>query len=227
MSKRGQLIAILVAVVAAVVGFAVAALVGVRATDPAVQGAVVGAVAGVGGGVLGAAIGAWGVLTVARMNSDEARRFRFSDRTRQLAVAIEDSVRRLAVQVRQQMEVRHRVANLTHERLPDIEGLDDLASAMLELDLVTNGRDAALAGRALARKASWLVRHYAARIPEDFTQDGHVHPLSPDLIQTWNADLDSLNQLLLVFSEAIRRDLGLDPIHSTSATVADDSATQD
>ena len=230
MKNRGLRVAVVIvvvvtAVVAAAVGFAVAVDRDIRATDSGVQGAVVGAVAGVGGGVVGAVIGAIGAWIVSRQNREEGRRFRFADRTRQLAIQIEDAVRRQAVQVGVQLEFRRRTVNLPHDRLPEIEGAGDLARDMLELDLVATGLEAPVAGHALVVRTAWLVGRYAAHVPDDYTTDGRVRPVPPDLIQSWPADLASLNPLLVAFSDAVRRDLGLEPIHTTSASVSsDDSA---
>jgi hypothetical protein len=216
---------IVTAVIGAAAGFAVAVDRGIRVTDSGVQGAVVGAIAGVGGGVVGSLIGAIGAWIVARQNREDGRRFRFADRTRQLAIQIEDAVRRQAVQVGVQLETRRLIVNLPEDRLPGIGDVDDLTRDVLELDLVATGREAPVAAHLLVLRAGWLVRRYQVHYPQDF-QDGLILPVSPDLTKSWPGDLESLNPLIIAFADAVRRDLGLKPIHTTAATVSPgDSAT--
>jgi hypothetical protein len=155
--------------------------------------------------VVGALVGALGGYVVARMSRDEARAARFADRVRELGAIVSDST--------------ERIWDALNTGARDVNVGADLPRQMRELRLVARQPETINAVDSLKVNLDSAVDHRAGG-PLDPARASTEEKVL-DAIEGGQGSLERLRKSRRRFDNAIRAELGLDPLPAIEASSED------
>jgi hypothetical protein len=238
MGKRGLFVAVLVAAIAALVLF----LAGWSVRDAVLTGngdlgksiATLTSWTGDAGKVaLGALIGALGAWIVAWQNRRESRDARFADRKRELAVqAISEAMATVEELIKQTVVRSGPLAPEDPKALPAVRNTVTMRRTLMELDLIANSQEVSDAGSLFADWIDEVVREFGFQSPRDARiipkeRRFAAKPLPPERTKELLERLRGMDGSLGRFGNAVRGDLGRQPLTIGSPPSADLGTTTD